>query len=187
MDRSYSWTCEEGSGSSPGRVKPTNWLDIQEIFATGPEHYREYLKESERRGKEVMPNDLTDEEKIAQMEVNMKALTDYDPDLIPGFDIERVRKSMAFMNKVKVGHAMYDCDDLLINWQDRYEVPKPETYQQFLAVWKSEEVPQEPVGGVWERIQKQIEPILADEPDLLKEFDSLVLPDKKAEEIKQTR
>jgi hypothetical protein len=184
MDRSYSWTSEEGSGSSPGRVKPTSWLDIQEIFATDPERFREYLKDSERRGKEVMPDDLTDKEKIAQMEVNMKALTDYDPDLIPGFDMERMRKSMAFMNKVKVGHAMYDCDNLLINWQDRFEVPKPETYQQFLAVWKSEEVPQAPTDGMWERIHKQMETILADEPDLLEELDSLAPPDKKAEEIK---
>jgi hypothetical protein len=51
----------------------------------------------------VVPDELTDEEKIAQVEVNMKALMDADPKLVPGFDLERLRKSMAYMNKVKVG------------------------------------------------------------------------------------
>jgi predicted component of type VI protein secretion system len=52
----------------------------------------------------MVPDELTDEERMAQMEVNIKALKDYDPNFIPGFDMGRLKKSMAYMNKVKVGY-----------------------------------------------------------------------------------
>lgn len=49
------------------------------------------------------PNESTDEEKIAQMQVNMKALMDADPKFIPGFDLEMLKTTMTYVNKVKVG------------------------------------------------------------------------------------
>jgi hypothetical protein len=104
MGRIYYRFGEESSSSvSKNLVRLGTNLYVQEIYATDPEGYREYLKGVERKGKEVIPKGLTDEEKIAQMETNMKALIDHDPDLIKSFDIERMKKSFTYMNKVKVG------------------------------------------------------------------------------------
>jgi hypothetical protein len=48
----------------------------QEIYTTDPKGFREYLKDFERKGNMVVPDGLTNEEKIAQVEVNVKALID---------------------------------------------------------------------------------------------------------------
>lgn len=77
------------------------------MYATDPEGYLEYMKELERRGKEVVPSDMTDEDAVAQMEVYMKALRDHDPELFKNsVDIERMKKSYFYMSKVQVGQSL---------------------------------------------------------------------------------
>jgi len=83
----------------------TNRLD-QKLSETDPERCREYLKEIEREQRLAIPQAQTDGEQWARMEANAKALIDHDPELSKVVDMERMKSSVSFVNKVKVRLAI---------------------------------------------------------------------------------
>lgn len=74
----------------------------QKMLETNPEGYSEYFKDLERKQQLAAPQSQPEGDQWPRMEANMKALIDYDPELLKGFDMERMKTSWDFANKVKV-------------------------------------------------------------------------------------
>ena len=76
----------------------------QEILEANPESYPDYLKQIQREQQLAAPQTQDEGDQWARMEANMTALIDRDPELMKAIDMERMKASMGFVDKVKVCH-----------------------------------------------------------------------------------